>query len=83
MRKPNEKFESRLSPRKLIGKVLRLLGASTTLQTPVIGHDRIVHEASPLDTHYTSLKEYRNALLNAESRKAEALMELQKHPRLY
>jgi hypothetical protein len=82
MYKSNEKFESSSRPRKLIGKVLRLLRANTKLQTPVIGHDRIVREEALLNTHCNSLKEYRIALLNAESRKAEALMELHKHLRL-
>lgn len=61
----------------LTGKVLRLFGMTRDLEEPPIDEE-IIHVPIPTDANYSYRKEIKTALLEAERRKAEALMESQK-----
>ena len=61
----------------LTARVLRLLGMSRSLEEPST-YQEITHVPIPTDNYYVSTKETETALLEAERRKAEAIMELEK-----
>ena len=77
------KLKSRLGPGKLTRKVLRLLKADVKFPVSSIGEEKIGHEATLADTYHVPQREIRSALLNAERKKAEVIMEQQRRPRLY
>jgi len=77
------KLKSRLGLRKLTRKVLRLLKADVKFPVSSISQEKIAHEATLVDTYHVPHREIRSALLNAERKKAEVIMERQRHPRLY
>jgi len=62
-------LRSRLGLSKLTERVLRLLRVDGEFPS-----SSIAQEAEAMDTYYISHREIRNALQNAELRKAEALM---------
>ncbi len=61
----------------LTERVLRLLGMSRSLEEPST-YQEITPVPIPTDNYYGSPKEFKTALLEAERRKAEAIMELEK-----
>lgn len=61
----------------LTERVLRLLGMSISLEEPST-YQEITPVPIPTDNYYGSPKEFKTALLEAERRKAEAIMELEK-----
>jgi hypothetical protein len=66
----------------LKGKVLRILGMDKSLKEPA-SYQEITHAPIPIGTDYSNPKErldaHKAALLEAERRKSEALMEWQRH----
>jgi len=68
---------------RLAWKVRRLLTAEKEFQASVTGQEKIAHEATLVDTYHVPQREIRSAWLNAERRKAEVLIERQKHPQLF
>ena len=79
MQRHEVKLKSRLGLGKLARKVLRLFRADVKSSVSSIGQEKFAHVAAPIIIYHDSQKENRRALLNAECRKAEALMEWQKH----
>ena len=62
-----------------IGRVLRFLRMSRSVeQSP--SHQEIAYVPTPTDNYHSHPKELKAALLEAERRRAEALMEWQKRP---
>jgi len=61
----------------LAERVLRLLGMSRSPEESPT-YQEITHVPIPTDNYYGSPKEFKTALLEAEHRKAEAIMELEK-----
>jgi hypothetical protein len=61
----------------LTERVLRLLGMSISLKERSTSQE-ITPVPIPTDNYYGSPKEFKTALLEAERRKAEAIMELEK-----
>jgi len=72
--------KSRLSLHKLTGKVLRLLRADVKSPVSSTGQEKLVHVAAPVIIYNHSQRETRNALLEAEQAKANAIMELRRKP---
>jgi len=72
------KPKSRLGLDKLARKVRRLFRADVKSSVSSIDQEKFAHVATPIIIYHDSQKEIRSALLNAERRKAEALMEWQK-----
>ena len=68
--KRDTNLRSRLGMSKLTERVLRLLKVDGKFPS-----SSIAQEAEAVDTYYISPREIRNNLLNAELRKAEALMD--------
>lgn len=68
------KLKSRLGLDKLARKVLRLFRADVKSPVSSIGQEKFAHVAAPVIIYHDSQKEIRSALLNAERKKAEALM---------
>lgn len=68
---------------RLAWKVRRLLTAEKEFQASVTGQENIAREATLADTYHVPQREIRSAWLNAERRKAEVLIERQKHPQLF
>lgn len=83
MRRYKEKLKSDLKLSTLTKKVLRLLRVDAKFSVSSIDQENFAHEASPINIYQDSQRELGSALLEAERKKAEALMEWQKHPRLY
>ena len=69
--------------RRLKVKVLRLFRADLSFEDSLVGQNRIAHESPFVYSHHDSWREIRRATLNAERKRAMALMERQKHQRLY
>ena len=71
----------KIKPRKgvsLTVKVLRLLGGRIELSWPLRSQEEIVHTGISGNNYYNYRKEIETARLEAERKKAEALMEWQK-----
>lgn len=83
MRAHERKVKSRLGLGKLTRKVLRLLKADVKFPVSSIGQEKIAHEATLADIYHVPQREIRSALLNAERKKAEVIMEQERRPRLY
>jgi len=79
MQKHKVKLKSRLGLGKLARKVLRQFRADVKSSVSSIGQEKFAHVAAPVIIYHDSQREIRSALLNAERRKAEALMEWQRH----
>ena len=63
----------------LIGRMLRSLGMNRRVeQSP--SYQEIAYVPTPTDSRHSDPKELKAALLEAERRRAEALMELQRRP---
>lgn len=75
-------LKSKLNLGKLTGKMSRLLRAGARLNASLIDQEEPVHsqliQPSAVQVHHDSFKDIRSALLNAERKKAEGLIELQK-----
>ena len=78
MQRHEGKLKSRLGLDKLTRKVLRLFRADVKFPVSSISEEKFAHVAAPVVIYHDSHKEIRSALLNAECKKAEALMEWQK-----
>jgi len=78
VQKHEEKLKSGLGLGKLARKVLRLLRADAKSPLSSIEQENFAHTVAPVNVYHDSQREIRNALLNAECKKAEALMEWQK-----
>jgi len=72
------KLKSRLGLGKLARKMLRLLRADVKFPVSSIGQEKFAHVTTPVIVYHDSQREIRSALLNAERKKAQALMEQQK-----
>jgi len=81
MYKPKKKPSS-LNLGKLTTKVLRLLRADK-FPASSFGQEESPDEISYSNSYQVSETEIRNACLNAEYLKAQALLERQKHPQFY
>jgi len=66
---------------RLARKVRRLLNAEKEFQASLIGQEKTAHEATLVDTYHVPQREIRSAMLNAERKKAEVLMDRQRHLR--
>lgn len=62
----------------LTRKVLRLFGMDRGFEKPSSNLGGIAHVSIPANNHYNYLKEIQTARLEAERRKAEAILEWQK-----
>ncbi len=65
---------------RLKGKVLRLHRADLSFRGSLIGQKIIAHKGTLADSRHYSRREIARAMLNAERRKAMALMERQERP---
>lgn len=72
-----KKFESNSSVIKPESRLLRLLRPDAGFQAPLIGLERADQE----DGHNEAQKEIRNAMLEAEYKKAKAIMMMQQQRR--
>jgi len=78
------KLKSGLRLGKLTRKVLRLLRAdSKSPMYSIKQENACMHTVAPVNVYHDSQREIRNALMNAELKKAEALMEWQKRARIH
>lgn len=75
-----EKLKSGLGLGKMKSKVLRLLRADAKFPLSLVEQEKSAHAVAPANIYHNSHKEIRNALLNAEWKKAQALMGLQRRP---
>jgi len=75
MRRHEVKLKSRLGLGKLTRKMLRLLRADVESPASSISQEKSAHVAASGIIYHDSQREIRSALLNAERKKAEALME--------
>ncbi len=80
MYKPKVKLKSL---GRLAWRVRRLLNAEKEFQASVTGQEKTVHEVTFVGTYHASQSEIRSTLLNAERKKAEVLMNQQRHLRFY
>ncbi|TET20041.1 hypothetical protein E3J74_04330 [Candidatus Bathyarchaeota archaeon] len=78
MQKHEEKLKRGLGLGKMKRIVLRLLRADAKFPLSSIEQEKSAHAVAPVNVYHDSQREIRNALLNAECKKAEALMEWQK-----
>jgi hypothetical protein len=70
-----------INPQKkgsLRARVLRLLGTIRGFGEPSVNQEKIVHAGIPGNNYYNHQKEIETACLEAERKRAEAIMEWQK-----
>ncbi len=76
------KLKSRIDLGKLTGKMLRLLRSDVKLYASLAAEEESLNsqliQPAPVHVYPDSFKNIKSALLNAERKKAEALMELQR-----
>ena len=65
------------------GVFLRAYSREITLQDTIVGQTGSAHKRTLTDGYHSSQKETGRAILKAECCKAMAIVERQKHPRLY
>lgn len=78
VQKHEEKLKRGIGLGKMKRIVLRLLRADAKSPLSSIEQENFAHTVAPVNVYHDSQREIRNALLNAECKKAEALMEWQK-----